>query len=138
MHGSFEVLSLLIVAVCYIRVSRAIRQIRPLDTQNEDENQGGTTLENGNAVMRTREAKIAKMMYAIVMVFAILWIPTAVIITVTRVALGKIPRDVSMLVPYAYNIGSLTNTVVYASMSRTFRRDFKMILLSMLYCQYCR
>ena len=135
-HGSFEVLSLLIVAVCYIKVSRAVRQILPRDTQNEDENQSGETSENGDVVMRT--VKITKMMYAIVLVFAIVWIPTAVIIIVTRVTFGKIPRDVSMLVSYAYNISSLTNPVVYASMNRSFRREFKMILMSILYCQYCR
>ena len=137
-HGSFEVLSLLIVAACYIKVSRVIRRILPRDAQNEDENRGGETLENGDPVMRTREAKITKMMYAIVLVFAMLWIPIAVIIIVTRVTLGQIPRDVSMLVPYAYNISSLTNPVVYASMNRSFRREFKTILLSILYCQYCR
>lgn len=137
-HGSFGVVSLLIVAVCYIKVSRAIRQILPRDAQNEDENQGGETSENGDVAMRTREVKITKMMYAIVLVFAILWIPTAVIIIVTRVTLGKIPRDVSMLVPFAYNISSLTNPVVYASMNRSFRREFKMILLTILYYQCCR
>lgn len=137
-HGSFGVLSLLIVAVCYIKVSRAIRQILPRDAQNEDENQGRECLENGDVVMRTREVKITKMMYAIVLVFAILWIPPAVIIVVTRATLGNIPRDVSMLVPYAYNISSLTNPVVYASLNRSFRREFKMIFLSIIYCQYCR
>ena len=138
-HGSFGVLSLLIVAVCYIKVSRAIRQILPQDAQNEEENQGGEQcLENGGVVMRKREVKITKMMYAIVLVFAILWIPTAVIIIVTRVTLGKISRDVSMLVRYAYNISSLTNPVVYASMNRSFRREFKTTFLSIIYCQYCR
>lgn len=137
-HGSFGVLSLLIVAVCYIKVSRAIRQILPRDAQNEDENQGRECLENGDVVMRTREVKITKMMYAIVLVFAILWIPPTVIIVVTRATLGNIPRDVSMLVPYAYNISSLTNPVVYAILNRSFRREFKMFFLSILYCQYCR
>lgn len=137
-HGSFTMLSLLIVAVCYIKVSRAIRQVLPRDGQNEDHNQVGETLENGEAVMRVREVKITKMMYAIVLAFAMLWIPTAVIIIVTRVTLGAIPRDVSMLVPYAYNISSLLNPVLYASMNTSFRKEFKTILLSILYCQYCR
>ena len=97
-----------------------------------------TKAENNAWKMRKREVKITKMMYAIVLVFAILWIPTAVIIIVTRVTLGKISRDVSMLVSYAYNISSLTNPVVYASMNRSFRREFKTTFLSIIYCQYCR
>ena len=137
-HGSFTTISLLIVALCYSRVSRAIKRILPRDTQNEDEGQVGEALENGEVVMRMREVKVTKMMYGIVLAFAILWIPIVVLIMVTRVSLGTIPRDISMLVPYAYNISSLINPVLYTGMNRSFRREFKMILLSIIYCEYCR
>lgn len=137
-NGSFTTISLLIVAVCYSRVSRAIKRILPRDDQNEDDGQVGEVLENEETVMKTREVKITKMMYAIVLAFALLWIPIAVIIIVTRVSLGTIPRDVSMLVPYAYNISSLINPVLYAAMNRSFRREFKMILLSVIYFKYCK
>lgn len=134
-NGSFTTISLLIVAVCYNRVSRAIKRILPRDTQNEDDDgQVEEASENGEAVMRMREVKITKMMYAIVLAFAMLWIPIAVLIMVTRVSLGTIPRDISMLVPYAYNISSLINPVLYAGMNRSFRREFKMILLSIIVC----
>lgn len=92
-HGFFITISLLIVAVSYNRVSRAIRQILPRDAQTEEDNQAGETLDNGEAVMKMREVKITKMMYAIVLAFAIFWIPILVIIMVTRVSLGTIPRD---------------------------------------------
>lgn len=137
-HGSFTTISLLIVAVCYSRVSRAIKRILPRDEQNQDDGQDGEALENEEAGMKMREVKITKMMYAIVLAFALLWIPVIVIIIMTRVSLGTIPRDVSMLVPYAYNISSLINPVLYAAMNRSFRREFKMILLSVIYFKYCK
>ncbi|XP_078372438.1 allatostatin-A receptor-like [Oculina patagonica] len=137
-HGTFTTISLLIAAVCYSRVSRAIKRILPRDAQNENgDGQVDEASENGEAVMKMREVKITKMMYAIVLAFAILWIPIAVIIMVIRVSLGTIPREISMLVPYAYNISSLINPVMYAGMNRPFRREFKMILLSVIFCVYC-
>ena len=138
-YGFFINISLLIVAVCYCRVSRVIKRIQPRQApQNDDGDQVEEGSENGEAVMRMREVKITKMMYAIVLAFVMLWIPILVLIMATRASLGTIPRDVSMLVSYACNISSLINPVLYASMNRSFRREFNIILLNIIYCGCCR
>ena len=76
-----------------------------------------------------REVNITKIMYAIVLAFVMLWIPVLVLIITTRASLGRIPRDISLLVPYAINI---------TIMNRSFRKEFKTIMLSLVYCKYCR
>ena len=84
------------------------------------------------AVMRAREAKITKMMFAIVLAFSLIWIPLFAIIFATRASLGTLPRDVSMMVSYASNISSLINPVLYAVMNRSYRNEFKDILWSII------
>lgn len=141
--GVFITLSLLTVFFSYCRVSRTIKRIQPRQAPKNEDGDGtqvGQGLQNGETimVMRMREVNITKIMYAIVLAFVMLWIPVLVLIITTRASLGRIPRDISLLVPYACNISSLINPVLYTIMNRSFRKEFKTIMLSLVYCKYCR
>lgn len=141
--GVFITLSLVTVVFSYCRVSRTIKRIQPRQVPQIEDGDGaliGQGLQNGEApmIMRMREVNITKILYAIVLAFVMLWIPVFVLIITTRASLGRIPRDVSLLVPYACNISSLINPVLYTIMNRSFRREFKTIILNLAYCKYCR
>ena len=96
------------------------------------------TAQNSDIVMKAKEAKITKLMFAIVLAFVFIWIPLLVTITVTRVSLGTVPREITMLVSYGTNISSLINPALYAIMNRSYRNEFKDILRSMkVYVSEC-
>lgn len=85
-----------------------------------------------------REVNIMKIMYVIVLVFVMLWILVFVLIIMICVSLGRILWDILLLVLYVCNISSLINFVLYMIMNRFFRKEFKIIMLSLVYCKYCR
>lgn len=99
--------------------------------QPTDQRQEPQTAQNSDIVTKAKEAKITKMMFAIVLAFVFIWIPLLVTITVTRVSLGTVPREITMLVSYGTNMSSLINPALYAIMNRSYRNEFKYILRSM-------
>ena len=80
------------------------------------------------ALMREKEAKITKMMLAIVLAFASIWIPIFVLIMARRFRDQTTSRDFAMLVTYSVNISSLVNPVLYITLNRCYRNEFKRIL----------
>ena len=78
--------------------------------------------------MRAKEAKITKMMFGIVLAFVLLWFPLFVFVAVTRSNQVSMPREVTMLVTYGFNIRSLINPVLYAVMNRAYGSEFRDIL----------
>lgn len=81
------------------------------------------------ALMREKEAKITKMMLAIVLAFASIWIPIFVLIMARRFRDQTVSRDLAMLVTYSVNTSSLVNPVLYIILNRCYRNEFKRILL---------
>lgn len=84
--------------------------------------------ECGEALMREKEAKITKMMLAIVLAFASIWIPIFMLILARRFRDQTISRDFAMLVTYSVNISSVVNPVLYIVLNRRYRNEFKRIL----------
>lgn len=85
-------------------------------------------VECGEALMREKEAKITKMMLAIVLAFASIWIPIFMLILARRFRDQTISRDFAMLVTYSVNISSVVNPVLYIILNRRYRNEFKRIL----------
>lgn len=87
----------------------------------------------GESVLKAKEVKITKMMFAIVLAFTLIWIPLFCIVLLTRITLGTLPRDVVMLVSYGVNFSSLINPVLYAVVNRSYRKEFKFILWNIIF-----
>lgn len=85
--------------------------------------------ERHEALTREKQAKITKMMLAIVLAFASIWIPIFVLIMARRFRDQTVSRDLAMLVTYSVNISSLVNPVLYIILNRCYRNEFKRILL---------
>ena len=85
------------------------------------------------AVMRAKEAKITKMLFGIVLAFVLLWFPLFAFVAVTRSNQVTMPREVTMLVTYGFNIRSLINPVLYAVMNRAYRSEFRDILWDIVF-----
>lgn len=83
-------------------------------------------------VLKAKEAKITKMMFAIVVAFTLIWIPLFFVIIMVRITLGTLSRDFMMLASYGSNLSSLINPVLYAIMNRSYRKEYKFILWSIL------
>ena len=88
--------------------------------------------QNSEGVLKAKEVKITKMMFAVVVAFALIWIPLFFVIIMVRITLGTLPRDFMMLATYGSNLSSLINPVSYAIMNRSYRKEYKFILLSIL------
>ena len=88
---------------------------------------------DGESVLKAKEVKITKMMFAIVLAFTLIWIPLFCIVLLTRITLGTLPRDVVMLVSYGVNFSSLINPVLYAVVNRSYRKEFKFILWNIIF-----
>jgi len=88
---------------------------------------------DGESVLKAKEVKITKMMFAIVLAFTLIWIPLFCIVLLTRITLGTLPRDVMMLVSYGVNFSSLINPVLYAVVNRSYRKEFKFILWNIIF-----
>ena len=88
---------------------------------------------DGESVLKAKEVKITKMMFAIVLAFTLIWIPLFCIVLLTRITLGTLLRDVMMLVSYGVNFSSLINPVLYAVVNRSYRKEFKFILWNIIF-----
>ena len=88
---------------------------------------------DGESVLKAKEVKITKMMFAIVLAFTLIRIPIFCIVLLTRITHGTLPRDVMMLVSYDVNFSSLINPVLYAVVNRSYRKEFKFILWNIIF-----
>ena len=106
----FVVLCLSVITFCHVRVSRFIRQ------------------HNANTVqsLPSQEIRLTRALFALVFVFAALWIPAFLAIVLFRVVLrASIPREVVLVVPYMVNLSSALNPWIYGVMCPVVRDKMK-------------
>lgn len=76
------------------------------------------------------EIKISNLLFMTVLGFAICWIPSLIIITMDRVAPDATPpRSRTLLCTYLNYLSAALNPFIYGVMNRSFRAEYKRILL---------
>ena len=111
----FVVWCLIIISVCYFRVSRFIRH------------------HNVNAIsqLSTQEINLTKALFVLVFTFAALWIPAFLMIVLSRLVLkAKLPRQFVLVVPYVIHLSSALNPWIYGVMCPVVRNKMKKILFA--------
>ena len=106
----FVVLCLIIISVCYFRVSRFIRH------------------HNMNTIsqLSMQEINLTKALFVLVFTFAALWIPAFLMIVLTRLVLkAKLPRQFVLVVPYLIYLNSALNPWIYGVMCPVVRNKMK-------------
>ena len=106
----FVVLCLIIISVCYFRVSRFIRH------------------HNVNTIsqLSMQEINLTKALFVLVFTFAALWIPAFLVIVLTRLVLkAKLPRQFVLVVPYLIYLSSALNPWIYGVMCPVVRNKMK-------------
>ena len=106
----FVVLCLIIISVCYFRVSRFIRH------------------HNMNTIsqLSMQEIILTKALFVLVFTFAALWIPAFLMIVLTRLVLkAKLPRQFVLVVPYLIYLNSALNPWIYGVMCPVVRNKMK-------------
>jgi len=109
----FVVWCLVIISVCYFRVSRFIRH------------------HNMNAIsqLSTQEINLTKALFVLVFTFAALWIPAFLMIVLGRLVLkAKLPRQFVLVVPYVIHLSSALNPWIYGVMCPVVRNKMKKTL----------
>ena len=109
--GCFVVLCFTVIAVCYLRVSRFVRQ------------------HNASTVsLSAQEIRLTKALFVLVFTFLILWIPVFLAVLMMRVmSRALISREVILMVPYLMNLSSALNPWIYGVMSPAVRNKMKKI-----------
>lgn len=119
----FVILAFIIIVVSYTLVFVRIRRhqfsmMSSLLGQNRDLN------------ISVEEIKISKLLFMTVLGFAICWIPSLIIITMDRVATATTPpRPRTLLCTYLNYLSAVLNPFIYGVMNRSFRAEYKRILL---------
>ena len=111
----FVVWCLIIISVCYFRVSRFIRH------------------HNMNAIsqLSTQEINLTKALFVLVFTFAALWIPAFLMIVLSRLVLkAKLPRQFVLVVPYVMHFSSASNPWIYGVMCPVVRTKMKKTLFA--------
>ena len=111
----FVVWCLIIISVCYFRVSRFIRR------------------HNVNTIsqLSTQEINLTKALFVLVFTFAALWIPAFLIVVLTRLVLkAKLPRQFVLVVPYVIHFSSALNPWIYGVMCPVVRNKMKKTLFA--------
>ena len=111
----FVVWCLIIISVCYFRVSRFIRH------------------HNMNAIsqLSTQEINLTKALFVLVFTFAALWIPAFLMIVLSRLVLkAKLPRQFVLAVPHLIYLSSALNPWIYGVMCPAVRNKMKKTLFA--------
>ena len=123
---AFIIIALFVVLLCYFKVYRVVRRhvilVRP--------NLVGAALAHGNEnrlACRVYDVNATKMVFAIIMVFCLLWIPVCIIgaLYVCDIAL---PRWTHLMYDYLMFITAATNPLIYGLMNKAFRDEYVRIL----------
>ena len=120
----FVIIALIVIVVCYTLVFMNIRrhQLSVVSSLL------GGQARNSN--LSVEEIKISKLLFMTVLGFAICWIPSLIIITMDRVAIHTTPpRARTLLCTYLNYLSVALNPVIYGVMNRSFRAEYKRILL---------
>lgn len=119
----FVILALITIVVSYSLVFVRIRRhqlsmVSSLLGQSRDSN------------ISVEEIKISNLLFVTVLGFAICWIPSLIIITMDRVAPDTTPpRSRTLLCTYLNYLSAALNPFIYGVMNRSFRAEYKRILL---------
>lgn len=119
----FVVIAFITIVVSYTLVFASIRRhqlsvVSSLLGQSRDSN------------ISVEEIKISKLLFMTVLGFTICWIPSLVIITMDRVAADTTPpRPRTLLCTYLNYLSAALNPFIYGVMNRSFRAEYKRILL---------
>lgn len=119
----FVILALITIVVSYSLVFVRIRRrqlsmVSSLLGQSRDSN------------ISVEEIKISNLLFMTVLGFAICWIPSLIIITMDRVAPDTTPpRSRTLLCTYLNYLSAALNPFIYGVMNRSFRAEYKRILL---------
>ena len=120
----FVIIALIVIVVCYTLVFVNIRK-HQLSV--------ATSLLSGrgrNSNLSVEEIKISKLLFMTVLGFAVCWVPSLVIITMDRAATHTTPpRARTLLCTYLNYLSTALNPVLYGIMNRSFRAEYKKILL---------
>ena len=83
-----------------------------------------------NLSISVEEIKISKLLFMTVLAFAICWIPSLIIITMDRASPDTTPpRRRTLLCTYLNYLSVALNPLIYGVMNRSFRAEYKRILL---------
>ncbi|XP_020620450.1 melatonin receptor type 1A-like [Orbicella faveolata] len=109
----FVVCCLIIISVCYFRVSRFIRH-HNINTTSQ---------------LSMQEINLTKALFVLVFTFAALWIPAFLMVVLSRLVLkAKLPRQFVLVVPYVIHLSSALNPWIYGVMCPVVRNKMKKTL----------
>ena len=118
----FSLIPMVIIAACYYKVSKTIRQ--------HNQNVLGALQRNNSNVLsiNVEEIKITKTLFGLVFAFFACMFIGFILVVVCRVVTGSIPSPVGFAVSFLISLTTAINPVLYASTSQDFRREFILIL----------
>ena len=107
---------LLLVCFSYYHVSKTIRE----------HNTGVSRSLNGVSV---QEINLSKVLFILVFAFTLCWLPTFVIILITRVIIHRAPHALGVVIPLLMQTSSVLNPFIYGALSPPFKREFRRLLM---------
>lgn len=124
---TFIITPLTVVLFCYFKVYRTVRRHTMLVAPNlrlERLSQSGT---ENKLTCRVDEINATKMVFAIILVFCLLWIPVS-IIGALYVCDVFLPRWTHLMYDYLVYMTAATNPLIYGLMNNAFRAEYVRIV----------
>ena len=124
---TFIITPLTVVLFCYFKVYRTVRRHTILVAPNlrpERLSQPGT---ENKLTCRVDEINATKMVFAIILVFCLLWIPVS-IIGALYVCDVFLPRWTHLMYDYLVYMTAATNPLIYGLMNKAFRAEYVRIV----------
>ena len=122
--GLFLLLPLTVTVFSYRKVLKKIRAHNTGMVQ---------ALQGQGGIMRmvsTHEIRISKSLFVVVFAFMLCWIPTWLIIILTRFrVVSSMPRNIKLLCSFLVNLSNTINPFIYAGMNPLFRQEFRRLIL---------
>ena len=117
---------LAIIAMCYFKVYKVVRDANRTFAQN---NRGQTGHSTKHLSANVEEAKVTKTLVAVLIGFVSCWLPISVV-DIIDVVMGAptLPRQLYLTYALLAYTSSTINPFIYGVFNRTFRKEFKKIL----------
>ena len=118
---------LAIIAMCYFKVYKVVRDANRTFAQN---NRGQTGHSTKQLSANVEEAKVTKTLVAVLIGFVSCWLPISVV-DIIDVVMGAptLPRQLYLTYALLAYTSSTINPFIYGVFNRTFRKEFKKILV---------
>ena len=120
---SFIMISLTIVIFCYFKVYRTVRQHVILVAPNLRKEKLSQRRTGKKPPCRFDEINATKMVFAIILVFCLLWLPMS-IIGALYVCEVFLPRWTHLMYDYLLFITAATNPLIYGFMNKAFKNEY--------------